>query len=373
MRTSRRAAFRGMTIGACAALALGGCRDKKPTPPPSKVPAAQQAAATPLDLTLRVPLQPPWNAEDTITVTVQNPGQAPVVDAVLELFVQAPLAAPADSSAATRPQAAADAAGTTLTFAIGTVAAGQTVQLRQGIRTPPAPAPPAAPPASGQPPAPRPTTRRPAPVPADTMTRFAIRATLSARGGTQLAPVVVDTVRIRPRSEVTIGGCGNAGDVVVTRYGLGPVRVGMPLDALKAACPEARDTTWGGQEGMTETGLVVMPGGRRVVAVTVDGAVQRILIDQPGLKTAGGAGVGSQVGELRTRLGKMCAGAGEGRVAVWFPNAPGISFGLDTAATKGWPPARMDPDSVPDTVAIGSMWVRRGSDDCPARPGESTR
>ncbi|HEU4562785.1 MAG TPA: hypothetical protein VFS20_33455, partial [Longimicrobium sp.] len=247
--------------------------------------------------------------------------------------------------------------------------AGQTIEVKQAIRTPPAPVPPAAP-VPGQPAPPR-AQRTPA-ARTDTATRFVIRAMLLGRDGAPLAPPVEDTVRIRPQSEVTIGGCGNAGDVVVTRYGIGPVRVGMPTDALRSACPEARDTTWQ-QEGATETGMVVMPGGRRVVAVIAGGTVQRIVIDQPGLQTAARVGVGSQVADLRTRLGRMCTGMGEGKVAVWFPNAPGISFGLDTAATKGWTPARAHPDSVPDTVAVGSMWVRRGSDDCPARPGEGTR
>jgi hypothetical protein len=358
-----------MTMGACAALALAACRDRTP-PAQQGQPPAEQPPAARVDVTLRLPDQPPWNDLDTLLVTVQNSGTAAVPDAALELFVQAGLGTPVDSAAAGHPDVAADAAGTRLRFAIGTVAAGQTLELRQAIRTPPAPAPPPAPPAPGQPPAPKP--RAPAAA-ADTVTRFLIRASLVKRDGTPLAPPAQDTLRIRPQSEVTVGGCGNAGDVVVTRYGLGPVRVGMPLDALRSACPEARDTTWKGPEGMAETGLVVMPGGHRVVAVTAGGTVQRIVIDQPGMKAAGGGGVGTPVGELRARLGRMCAGAGEGQVAVWFPNAPGISFGLDTAATKGWPPARIDPDSVPDTVAVGRMWVRKGSDDCPARPGESTR
>ncbi len=355
-----------------AALALGACRDRAPAPPQGQAPAAQPAAAR-VDVTMRVPDQPPWNSQDTLVVTIQNAGTTAVGDAVLDLFVQAPLAAPVDSAAPGHPQATTDAAGTRLRFAVGTVAAGQTLELKQALRTPPAPAPPPAPPAPGQPPAPKPAPRRPPAAAADTMTRFAIRAALVTRAGTALAPPVEDTLRIRPESAVTEGGCGNAGDVVVTRYGLGPVRVGMPADALRSACPEARDTTWKGQEGTAETGLVVMPGGHRVVAVTAGGSVQRIVIDQPGMKAAGGGGVGTPVGELRSRLGRMCVGAGEGRVAVWFPNAPGISFGLDTAATKGWTPARMEPDSVPDTVAVGLMWVRKGSDDCPARPGEGTR
>jgi hypothetical protein len=101
--------------------------------------------------------------------------------------------------------------------------------------------------------------------------------------------------------------------------------------------------------------------------------VRRIVIDDPGLKTPNGFGVGAAVAELRATFGRMCTGAGEPWVAVWFPNAPGLSFALDTAATRGWPAARVHPDSIPDETKVAALWVRQGSDDCPARPGEGTR
>jgi hypothetical protein len=369
MRNRNGRLFRGMRVAAGAVLALGACRDR--TPQQQGAPPAAPAAAARVDVTMRLPDQPPWNDSDTLTVTIQNASTAALPDAVLDLFVAAPVAAPVDSSTAIHPEATVNVSGTRLRFAIGPVAVGQTIEVKQAIHTPPAPAPPAAPPAPGQPPA-QPTSRTPA-ARTDTAARFVIRASLLKPDGTPLAAPVEDTLRIRPESAVTVGGCGNVTDVVGSRYGVGPVRVGMPVDALRSACPEARDTTWKGPEGTAETGLIAMPGGRRVIAVMAGGTVQRVVIDQPGLKTPAGAGVGAQVGDLRSRFGRMCAGAGEGRVAVWFPNAPGISFGLDTVATKGWTPARIDPDSVPDTVAVGSMWIRRGSDDCPAGPGESTR
>jgi hypothetical protein len=351
------------TTAALAALALAGCRGDA-RPPPAQAGGAPQPAATGrLAFTLAVPQQPGWNVTDTIVVSIANGSGAPVPDAELSLFIQAPVAVLADP-AAPRPTSTTNAAGTRLRFAVGTVAAGQTVEIRQPIRTPPAPV--AAAPALGQPKPAR--AARP-----DTATRFLVRAELVKPDGMQLAAPAEDTLRIRPGAALVVGGCGNAEDAVVTRYGIGPVRVGMPLDALRAACPEARDTTWRGEEGMKETGIVVMPGGRRVLAVTADSAVARIVIDQPGVRTAAGVQVGSTVADLRGRFGRMCAGRGEGRVAVWFPNQPGLSFGLDTAATRGWTPAQADPDSVPDDVKVTSMWVRKGSDDCPARPGEGGR
>ncbi|HEX8905729.1 MAG TPA: hypothetical protein VF771_12835 [Longimicrobiaceae bacterium] len=355
----------GLAIGVAAALALAACRGDARTPPSQQQQA--QPAAGRLEVRLDVPQQPGWNVADTMVVTIANGSAAPVAGATLKVFVQAPVSVLADSAGALKPAVTSNQAGTWLRFPVGTIAAGQTVEIRQGIRTPPAPAP-AAPPAPGQP------RSRPAAKP-DTSTRFLVRAELirSTGDGDLLAQPAEDTIRVRAASAVVAGGCGNVGDVVVTRYGVGPVRVGMPVDALRTACPEARDTTWKSPGGAQDTGVVVMPGGRRAVAVTAGTTVERIVIDQPGLQTGAGAGVGATVGDLRGRFGRMCAGRAEKQVAVWFPNAPGISFGLDTAATKAWTPAQLAPDSVPDDVKIISLWVRKGSDDCPARPGEGGR
>lgn len=357
---------RTLAAAGLAALALAGCRGDRPAPPPPPPPAPPAAGR--LEVRLEVPPVPGWNEQDTVVATVTNGTAAPVADAVLELYVQAPVRLLVDSSAAAVPAVEATAEGTRLTFPLGTLAPGGKAEVRQGFRTPPAPAPK---PAAGAKGAPAPRTRGFTAM--DTASRFLVRATVASRGGGPLAPPVQDTLRIRAGSEVAVGGCGSAGDAVVTRYGVGPVRVGMTETALRSACPEARDTTWTGEEGTKETGLVALPGGRRVLAVTGGGAVRRIVIDDPALKTPNGFGAGSAVAELRASFGRMCAGGSERRVAVWFPNAPGLSFALDSLATRGWPPARVSPDSIPDETKIAALWVRQGSDDCPARPGEGTR
>jgi hypothetical protein len=74
-------------------------------------------------------------------------------------------------------------------------------------------------------------------------------------------------------------------------------------------------------------------------------------------------GVGSTLAELRGRYGRMCAGAGEGIVAVWFPAAPGVSFALDSTVV---PTGDLDPEALPETAKVERMWVRQGTDDCPA-------
>jgi len=316
---------------------------------------------------LELPQLPGWNDQDTIGATVTNGTAAPVADAVLELYVQGPVRLLVDS-AATVPTVEATAGGTRLSFPLGTLAPGATFAVRQGLRTPPAPLPAPAAAASKA----RPAQGTPGFTATDTTSRFLVRASVATRGGTPLAPPAQDTLRIRAGSEVAVGGCGSAADAVVTRYGIGPVRVGMTEAALRSACPEARDTTWTA-EGTKETGLVALPGGRRVLAVTAGGSVRRIEIDDPAVKTPTGFGVGIEVGELRAAFGRMCAGRGDRGVAVWFPNSPGISFALDSLATKGWGPAQAHPDSIPDETRVSALWVRQGSDDCPARPGEGTR
>jgi len=341
----------------CAAAALGGCRDDDGEPPPAAVDSV--AAGGRVEVRLAAPDELAWNQTDTVRVVVVNATGAALTDAVLHVFLPAPLEALVDSGAAV-PARTAAADGTRLAYPVAAVEPGRTVGFAQAIRTPPAASRAAAPAA-------RPGARLAAA--ADTLPRvYVVRAWLETRGGQPPGAPAQDTLRIRPGSEITVGGCGNVPDATVTRYGIGPVRIGMTLEALRSACPEARDTAWRGDEGMAEQGAVVAPAGQRVLVVLAGDRVGRIVVDQPGLETPAGAGVGSTVGDLRARFGRMCAGAGEGRVAVWFPNTPGISFGLDTLATRGWAGAP-PPDSIPDEVAVGSFWVRQGTDDCPARPG----
>jgi hypothetical protein len=355
-----RAAAAALAI--TAAAMLGACRDRAPAADDAAPPPDSAAKGGSVGVQLAAPAELGWNETDTIRVVVTNTTGAPVRDAVLHLFVQAPAEAAVDSTApeAQRPQTTASGEGTRLTFAVAALEPGRTAGFVQALRLPPAPSPTIASPS------PAPGRRSAAPArPDSTPTRYLLRAWLSTKDGAPIGQPVEDTVAIRAGSDVVVGGCGNVGDVSVTRYGVGPVRIGMTMDALRSACPETRDTTWQA-EGTAEKGAVAVPGGQRIVARLADGKVDMIIVDQPGMKTAAGVGVGATVGDLRGRYGRMCAGVGEGRVAVWFPNAPGISFGLDTLATRGWTPAQARPDSISDEVAVGSFWVRQGTDDCPA-------
>lgn len=296
-----------------------------------------------------------WNEEDTLRVTVANGTDQPLTGARLNLFVGAPVEVRMDSAAAKAggapgPEILSSGEGTRLVFAIGTLAPGQSGEFAQAVRTPPAPRPPL-------------SQAR------DTTTRFAVRAWVTAADPRELA-AAQDTIRIRAGSEVVVGGCGGIKDVAVTRYGIGPVRLDMKASDVRTLCPEARDTTWRGQEGATEKGLAVALAGNPVVLVLSADKVSRIVVDTAGLRTGAGVGVGATLGDLRTRYAPLCTGQGDAGVAVWSPAAPGISFGLDTAATAQWAARRLPADSLPDDATVTSMWVRKGTDTCPPQGQE---
>lgn len=327
------------------ALALAACRDRGAPPPrdPVKLDSIPQR----VEARLYVARDWAWNEEDTLRVTVVNATEQPL-SGDLHLFVGAPVEMLFDSAAGPPPGLQSSGEGTRITFPLGTLAAGASTELRQAVRTPPAP-----------------VQRRPSGE-NDTTSRFPVRAWVSTAGAPERA-LAQDTIRIRPGSEVVTGGCGGVKDVAVTRYGIGPLRLEMRAGDVRTLCPEARDTTWE-QEGTTERGLNVRLDGRPVLLVLSGQTVQRIQVDTAGIRTGTGVGVGSTLADLRGRYGRMCAGQGEGRIAVWFPAAPGISFGLDSA-TVAPPGPELDPASLPETARVARLWVRQGTDDCP-RPDD---
>jgi hypothetical protein len=330
------AARRACTVLAAALLLPAGCRREGGAEPPPA--GAFEPLVRTVEVRLAVPSRWSWNLEDTARIEVVN-GTAETLAGGLHLLVAAPVEAVGVPAGAT---VARGAVGIRLTLPV-TLAPGATLVLRQALRTPPAAGGPGA----------------------DTAHAFALRAWLTDARGTELAGAA-DTLRIPAGSQVVEGGCGSAAGAAVTRYGIGPVRLGMLATEVRALCPEARDTAWDA-EGMRERGLTVRIAGAPVGILLVDQRVERILVDSPGVATPAGAGVGSTLSELRARYGRPCAGDGEGWTAVWFPAAPGISFALDTADV-GPPAGGSDPGALPGTARVARLWVRPGADDCPRAP-----
>lgn len=325
-------------VGWMGLLALmAACRGDRGAPPAAETVVDTTQAPTAV-VTLAVPEPMAWNQEDTLVVALANRTAAAIRGGRMQLFVQAPLSAVvAPAGTAGAPAVDSVDGGTRVTWELGNVAQGAAIELRQPVRTPPAPAGAAGTPA------------------------FGVRATLLAPGGAPMGSPVADSVRIRAGSERAAGGCATAGTAPAQRYGIGPVRLGMKSAALRAACPEARDTAWQA-EGLAEKGLVVSLGGRAVVARLEGDSVTRVLAASPELRTAAGVGIGSTLGELRSRYGRLCAVEAEGKVAVWSPNAPGVSFGVEA------PPAAAPADSLPDDRTVSSLWIHGQDTPCPARP-----
>lgn len=327
-----------------AALAAGACRDRGGAAADGE-PVKLDSVPRRVEARLYVATDWAWNEEDTLRVTVVNGTEQPLAGE-LNLFIGSPVEVLRDSvpsDSAPPPALTSSGEGTRLTWPLGTLAAGASRELSQAVRMPPAP-----------------RQRRPSQE-NDTTSRFAVRAWVAAADGREVAQAA-DTIRIRAGSEVVAGGCGGVDDVAVTRYGIGPLRLDMQAGDVRTLCPEARDTTWR-QEGATQRGLSVRLAGHPVTLVLDGQKVRRIVVDTAGVRTGTGVGVGSTLAELRGRYGRMCAGAGEGLVAVWFPAAPGVSFALDSTVVPSGSP---DPQALPDSARVARLWVRQGTDDCPA-------
>ncbi|HEU4699672.1 MAG TPA: hypothetical protein VFS40_10855, partial [Gemmatimonadales bacterium] len=90
--------------------------------------------------------------------------------------------------------------------------------------------------------------------------------------------------------------CGVTSRYALGDSGVGALRVGAPLAAVRAACRVVRDTTGPGAEGMPERVALVDVGAAAVAATIVHDSVWRLSVTDSLLRTADSLGVGTPLG-----------------------------------------------------------------------------
>jgi hypothetical protein len=165
--------------------------------------------------------------------------------------------------------------------------------------------------------------------------------------------------------------CMPAGEApIVTASGVGPVRLGARVSAIADANCTMRDTSFTLGEGIMERGHVVELGeGNVVILVSGDTepVVERIIVNDPAVRTEGGVGPGSTVENLRSSYGRICATVGEGNVVLSVPPLTGVSFGADVALSslpRGGQGLDTNPGAVPGSAPISSLWIHGAASGC---------
>ena len=107
---------------------------------------------------------------------------------------------------------------------------------------------------------------------------------------------------------------------------VGPIRLGMALDALRRACSIVHDTTLPAASGPPERHLSVLLGADTAVVTMHIGRVGEILLASGKFQTADSVGIGTP---LRVLLARQVKGYGvAGQLLVQTPSECGLTFGI---------------------------------------------
>lgn len=150
-------------------------------------------------------------------------------------------------------------------------------------------------------------------------------------------------------ASIRVPDCGAKQPAVLTDSGVGALRIGTPIDSLQPRCMVLWDTTLvSGAEGMRERRLTLLVGSAATTITVAEGKVWRIEVTSPRFRTRDSLGVGTSLGWLKSRGGKM---AGSQQTPfVMLPHHCGLSFQLATPS----PSARgmLSDSAVVDLVLV---------------------
>ena len=153
--------------------------------------------------------------------------------------------------------------------------------------------------------------------------------TTNAGGGAVAGPTARETAR-------------SCGEPVIDGNGVAAVRIGIPVDSVRARCTVVRDSVELDGEGMPQR-VVRVALANDTMLVEVDSArVWRIQVVRPGIVTRDSLGVGTPVARLLALPGVQGI-TGEGNLFVVTPARCGLSFQLSEPRTPAgtWSLARL--------------------------------
>jgi hypothetical protein len=186
-----------------------------------------------------------------------------------------------------------------------------------------------------------------------------------AVGDSTLTPVTADSAVLPDTGDSAAApprgaASTSCGGTTLSGRGVGALRIGMSVDAVRGACRILSDTTRLASEGQRARFIGVGFGTETLEAEIVNDRVWRIDVRSPRFRTSDGLGVGAPLSRLLS-LKSPRGLTGEGQLFVVSPDHCGLSFRLSdngsSARSQNWDRAalsRLPPGTVVDRVlAVG--------------------
>lgn len=323
-----------------------------------------------------------WGGVSDVVLTLTNQDTVPAGDIDVELYFPSWLEFSSVEPSNTEVTMLSTGGETRLTYGLGEPALqpGETRTIVQSVRVPPrgAVADVASP--ADSPAATDTSAMADSAVTADSMvsadsaaagfdaipTNRILRARLVSEDGSQFGAEVRTLMPFRGADNTAAIPTAASVEAGIDGEGVGPVRLGASLASVRAAVPDARDTTIVVAGSPRADGLVVpIENGRTVLVTLVNDGVDRIIIRDAGVQTELGHGIGSTFQQLRQSYGNHCTMAVPGgRTAVRFNNLRGVTFIFDGVPAAADTTAGASSAVVPDGAQVRELWVQRTAAGC---------